>query len=1027
VSHSPAGDTTSSLPAGSPKQGMRAKVRSWLIGLPDRPGSGKPILMFASLWPFLRGVWTLLIIAGPLVTVVNWIFVTAQEDIPDWHKLLVVHLALANPLQVGMSGGLVLLLTFFSFVSYRIKKAAAEENERRQRAAEEQAKLAREEAEQQQRAAYEQARLVREEAERQVLRLREEAEREHQALRFVLKPVEQLSPDKVPYIHQYVKAAYIFREADEATRQALRASINRVSGTPLGICILGRPMLGKTRLAFEMMRAELANWTFVKWPHNTRPEDFDFAVQKGKKLILWLDDLHEYASQAEALTLLDLPRYFEEVTERLVVVATCRDGNDWKKARETLGRLLARLIIVELSEISDTEANQLAALLKDAGVEAQRDQFDKTPGSLLLGVARMRDERYPKLPEPAKKLLWAMKLLRSAYIYDYYTAPCVRATASDLFHLAESEWQAARDVLCQEGFVRLGKLNESSERVLVPTADVYLDECVSDYPAPGGTLADDWPALEQSLIRRKDAETLVALGNAYSDYPLGNLRTNQQHAEACYRAVLEVNTRQDAPSNWASTQNKLGLVLGEQAWFTEGVTRATLLEQARAAFQAAQEIYTRQSAPADWAMTQNNLGRIFHVQAYLAEGSARVALLEQARAAFQAAQEIYTRQSAPADWAMTQNNLGEVLREQAVITEGTEGATLLEEAAVTLRAALEVFTQKSAPAEWAAAQDHLGHVLINQALRTENVARAKALLRQAVTAFRSALRVRMRQTLPVKWAATQANWGHALVAQALLAQGTARKKVLLRQATAAFRAALEVFTREAAPSEWAQCQYDLGSALYGQALLAEGTARTLREEAVAAYRAALEVHTWEHTHTDRATNQRFLGLMLCELVDITEGEGRAELLEQAATAFRAALGGFTRETTPSEWAATQFNLGNILADQASLAEGAARVALLDQAVGAHRAALEVYTYQTDPTEWAATQSTLVHFYLERATSLEEADKDAALRSLQEARACVTSSLEVYTQESMLFEHQHALQLRHRIEARIRTLGSDPGK
>jgi tetratricopeptide (TPR) repeat protein len=696
---------------------------------------------------------------------------------------------------------------------------------------------------------------------------------------YVLKRVERLDPNSDFYVPRYVPSAYLPRPADAAARDALRRAARRTerspSTEPLGVCIVGRPTQGKTRLAWEAMRAELTGWTLVRWGHNL--PDFDYSAQRGSRLVLAIDDAQEYASNpAEVTTLNALPEKFKSAGARLVVVITCRDGDDEKNARETFGKLLERLDTVTLADITDAQADQLAALLKGAGEAVQRDQFDSTPGSLLLGVARMRDERYPKLPEPAKTLLRALKLLRSARIYDY-PAGRVRATAADLFQLAESDWQSARDALLPHhaGFLRLGDLDEANERAIAPVADVYLEQAVPDYPAPGADLADFWPALERSLARRRDAAALFSLGNAFWERPLGNLRANRQHAEACYRAALAVYTRQSAPAAWAGTQNNLGLALRAQAGLAEGAERAGLLGQAVEAYRAALAVYTRQSAPADWAMTQNNLGVALRAQAELAEGAERAGLLGQAVEAYQAALAVYTRQSAPAAWAGTQNNLGNALSAQAELAEGAERADLLG------------------------------------------------------------------------------------------------------QAVEAYQAALAVYTRQSAPAAWAGTQNNLGAALSDQASLAEGAER-------------------------------------------------ADLLGQAVEAYQAALAVYMRQSAPAAWAGTQNNLGAALSDQASQAEGAERADLLGQTVEAYQAALAVYTRQSAPADWAMTQYNLALLHLDRAAALQEAEQDAALHALQEALACITASLEVYTLEHMPADHRDAIRIRSIIEERIRSLTSEPG-
>jgi tetratricopeptide (TPR) repeat protein len=81
------------------------------------------------------------------------------------------------------------------------------------------------------------------------------------------------------------------------------------------------------------------------------------------------------------------------------------------------------------------------------------------------------------------------------------------------------------------------------------------------------------------------------------------------------------------------------------------------------------------------------------------------------------------------------------------------------------------------------------------------------------------------------------------------ARGTAR----LEQAVAAYRAALEEWTRERVPLDWAVTQNNLGNAL---ALLGERESGTARlEEAVAAYRAALEERTRERVPLQSVTRR----------------------------------------------------------------------------------------------------------------------------------------------------------------------------
>ncbi len=163
------------------------------------------------------------------------------------------------------------------------------------------------------------------------------------------------------------------------------------------------------------------------------------------------------------------------------------------------------------------------------------------------------------------------------------------------------------------------------------------------------------------------------------------------------------------------------------------------------------------------------------------------------------------------------------------------------------------------------------------------------------------------------------------------------------RAVAAYHNALEVYTREDLPRDWAMTWNNLGNALSEQGRRTGGEAgRKLQEEAEAAYRAALEVYTREDLPQDWATTQNNLGAALQEQGLRTGGEAGRKLLEEAEAAYRAALEVRTREDLPQDWAMTQNNLGAALREWAGL-DGKNRKPLLAEAIAAHRAALEVWT------------------------------------------------------------------------------------
>jgi tetratricopeptide (TPR) repeat protein len=148
---------------------------------------------------------------------------------------------------------------------------------------------------------------------------------------------------------------------------------------------------------------------------------------------------------------------------------------------------------------------------------------------------------------------------------------------------------------------------------------------------------------------------------------------------------------------------------------------------------------------------------------------------------------------------------------------------------------------------------------------------------------------------------------------------------------ATYNAALEEYTRERAPLDWAKTQNNLGLALWRVGERESGTARL--EEAVASFRVALQEQTRERVPLDWAMTQNGLGLVLWRLGERESGTAR---LEEAVAAYRAALEEYTRERTPLDWAQTQNNLGVALLRLGERESGTAR---LEEAVAAYRAAL----------------------------------------------------------------------------------------
>ena len=236
----------------------------------------------------------------------------------------------------------------------------------------------------------------------------------------------------------------------------------------------------------------------------------------------------------------------------------------------------------------------------------------------------------------------------------------------------------------------------------------------------------------------------------------------------------------------------------------------------------------------------------------------------------------------------------------------------------------------------------LGTALATLGARETGTAR----LEEAVAAYRGALEEWTRDRVPLGWAATQNNLGTALQTLGARETGTNR----LEEAVAAYRDALKERTRDRVPLDWATTKDNFGNTLKLLGERETGTARLV--EAVDAYCEALKERTRDRVPLKWAATQMNLGNALQALGVRETGTPR---LDEAVAAYREALKENTREHMPLQWAMTQNNLGVALASLGKRKTGTAR---LDEAVDAYREALKEHTRDRVPLNWAMTSMNL---------------------------------------------------------------------
>ncbi|HEY7126833.1 MAG TPA: helix-turn-helix transcriptional regulator [Ktedonobacterales bacterium] len=231
----------------------------------------------------------------------------------------------------------------------------------------------------------------------------------------------------------------------------------------------------------------------------------------------------------------------------------------------------------------------------------------------------------------------------------------------------------------------------------------------------------------------------------------------------------------------------------------------------------------------------------------------------------------------------------------------------------------------------------------------------------------------------------------ALWAEGQLALGAAYWKLgeggdeVMEAADRALNAALEVFTRERFPYQWAAAHKALGNV--HSDFLGNHQAAHL-EQTIACYQLASQVHTRKDYPFDWAILQHNLGRALAKRL---QGD-RAENLKDAFAYFKQALTIFTQEAYPYFWAFTLNSLGESLCEAARLHTHAQQREYQEQAIQFYYASLRVRTRAAFPYDWAITQRLLGEAYLARQQNERTENLDQALAHLQAA-------LEVLTRES----------------------------
>ncbi|NEQ68174.1 MAG: tetratricopeptide repeat protein [Symploca sp. SIO2D2] len=249
-------------------------------------------------------------------------------------------------------------------------------------------------------------------------------------------------------------------------------------------------------------------------------------------------------------------------------------------------------------------------------------------------------------------------------------------------------------------------------------------------------------------------------------------------------------------------------------------------------------------------------------------------------------------------------------------------------------------------------------------------------LETAIACYHNALDIYTREAFPEDWAMTQNN-----LAAAYSNRIRGEKADNLEDAIACYQNALDIYTREAFPEDWAMTQNNLAVAYCDRI---RGEKADNLEDAIACYQNALDIYTCEAFPVNWATTQNNLAAAYSNRI---RGE-KADNLENAIACYHNALEIYTREAFPVNWAMTQNNLALAYSDRIR----GEKADNLENAIACYHNALEIYTREAFPVNWATTQNNLANAYSNRIRG-EMAD------NLEHAIACFQNALEIRTREA----------------------------
>lgn len=698
---------------------------------------------------------------------------------------------------------------------------------------------------------------------------------------YVARRVSRVPKDK--FIPQYRARGYSDKgkitALNQQVRQALRVEVVRLkqsersTSMPVGgVLVVGPRQSNKSGALWDAMAHELKGWTFIQWPHHM-DHPANLAQSVGHRVVLWVDDLNDFAHPGEAASLIQFVQQRRNLGQQTLVLSSCRDEQDLQEAEYYF-----RPLMDQQQRVMTKETLSLVKPLQE--VETAYGKLQPSQKSVLDTMYWLKSRHVLTFPYVVLQLLYPFFQQDGENTQNSSDPPnwdeAVSKLNKDDAKFVRSEQRAAAEKRLDVGsydfkqwltYSLFHKI-ERPDKVIVPVSIFYVDHATSrsDHEQDQITSLEQnpQPVVRALAVHSVAVETLILFGDMY----LNSLENDRDNADElaiiCYESALQqLDSKilsQQFPGAWAAAHIGKG-----NAELREGHA-----QKADTNFIQVTETPTQERIPTRLlARAWHGRGNATYATYLLTTGDERTNRLEAAADYFERAAQTLTTSDLLASrdplWGEAKLNRANVLYEitedaakryeQPADASGQHDAgtadlrtqllAKIQNAQSAYREAQAVYPLVVAPAVWAEIQRRHGDLCLMEARclppptntmspqpatdGAPNVPKSQTtsaeLAKKARNYFVAALTVFSQTYLPVSWASTQLGLARTLL---IIAPATPSQERDIYEACLETTRIVsqKIFSLAQSPLDWVDLQLLRAEAEIGRTRFGGGSTQT---------------------------------------------------------------------------------------------------------------------------------------------------------------------------------------------------------